>query len=322
MRKIKKVTGNDFNIKYSDAEVVFYGIIGVIKKAIADYLFLIANNTKFTINYTASTTGSPLKALENALLISSNIASLCKKQTWNDRELLLVRSKIKEGYPFLESIFDIATIEHIKSASIYHDDYDLITTLITTREYLRSEQHLFRHLSSQNLLVNHYISLEVFESLKKLISMMSRIINFYLDEIYFGNPPKPKSVNKDIIPIEVFINDAGILINKKGYYSAFTLKDEEDNHYCAGITTEGKLYILDSDSSYILNKNGLRLKWRICEKRKEDRLVGLYKFGEHEIVTNMRRFNYDTLVQECKEAGISNVNIFKTLIEMSGFSVG
>lgn len=317
MRKLKILAKNTEK-KYTENEIVFYGIAGMLKRSIFQYLEMFKDN-KITINYTGSS--SPVKALEKALLIISEITNNCDKKKWSDEDILKIEKILKRNYAYLDSVFSIKTKEDIEKERIYQEDYDLVSIVIVTKEFFKAEQKIGKKIIQENKIETHYLSLSILELINKLIPNLSRIHNFFFNEIYFNNPPKPTNILSEFVEIEVFIGENGELINTKGIYSSFILKDLNETEYCAGFDTNGKLYVSKTDGNYILNKAGKKLKWRMTEKRKEDRLIGLYKFHDYEIVTNMRRFNFDLLLEECKNANISNVNIFKSLIEMSGFVV-
>lgn len=164
------------------------------------------------------------------------------------------------------------------------------------------------------------------EFLGKINYRLNHIVKYFLDEIYFGEPPKIKKSNlknSKCIELEILIDNKGKLIKRKGIYEKFMIRDENANMYCAGLAADGRLVVLnqDDDGNAILNLSGEKLKWNNTLKIKDDKMEGKYNFQGTDIVTNIRKFQYRELVKECEESKINNVEIFKTLIEMSGFAV-
>lgn len=311
MRKLKtiKTQQTKSSLTTTKDDMLFFGITAVCKKAVIDYIMLLIDAKDFVID---------AKILEMIIKVDElleMIMVLCTKKSWTDLEILQVKSKSSDYFPYLEALTKIRTAEDVEKARIYVQDYELITSLVTAREYYKEIMAV----------ENNNINPQIVEYLRKIIYRFNHIIKYYLNEIFFGNPPKvdKKSQREPmIIELQILIDNSGRLINRKGYYEKFMIKDENETLYCAGLADDGRLVVLNQDDgSSILNLNGEKLKWKNTLKIKSDSMNGIYKYGNSEVVTNMRRFQYQELLKECEKSQIHNIEIIKTLIEMSGFAV-
>ena len=99
------------------------------------------------------------------------------------------------------------------------EDYELIITLAHTREYYKEA----KSISLLNETIKSYLN--------KVSPNITKLLNFMLGEVYFGELPNPKAYKPDIKEITLLIDNEGNLKNEKGYYRSFKIYDEQNNIY-------------------------------------------------------------------------------------------
>lgn len=128
MRKLKSVKIAPTRISnISQEEMIFFGITAVCNKSILNYVTLLNTSEDFVID------GKVREMLEKVGEYLNIIISKCPKKSWNDLEILQVKSKTADYFSYLEALTGIRNTEDILKAKLYVQDYELLTSLVTSR---------------------------------------------------------------------------------------------------------------------------------------------------------------------------------------------